>query len=256
MATLSYRPGHQVPRQLACLGLLALSLLMAGRAGAAPAEALAACSKCVSPQVFSKSGTGSAQAQAQARITPAAIAQWCAARQPGDATCVRQQTAASDLTRTYRASANCPAGRITPIDGNTYTRAGVWDAKGVGGGRSRWRDAAGKIVGRDDASGGLAISQQWELLCPVVRKPARQPGVVKPATPAAAATPPTAEAAKPALPPGEFSVGQAVLARYGSASVGARIAAVQRHPGSPTSYEVVLENGQRRVLPADVLRAR
>jgi len=162
------------------------------------------------------------------------------------------------MKKVYKASADCTAGRISPIDGNRYTLAGVWDNKDVGVGRSRWRDASGRIVGRDNASGGLGISQQWELLCPVAaRKPPGRAAIVKrPVPPAAAAKPPQPATARPAVPSGEFAVGQLVLARYGSASVGARITGVHRKPGSPTTYDVTLENGQRRLLPASVLRAR
>jgi hypothetical protein len=73
---------------------------------------------------------------------------------------------AQEGNKTYRASADCTAGRITTIDGGVYTLAGVWDRSDIGGGRTKWKGADGAIVGRDNASNGLAISQQWELLCP------------------------------------------------------------------------------------------
>ncbi|MBP9931296.1 MAG: hypothetical protein KBF63_18610, partial [Rhodoferax sp.] len=91
------------------------------------AEWLALCSKCVNPTIFSQTGTDTANALAQARITREEIEGWCANWQPGDAACVKQGLLDNDLKKVYRASADCTAGRITPVDGNTYQLAGVWD---------------------------------------------------------------------------------------------------------------------------------
>src|SRR6185295_12591064 len=110
---------------------------------------------------------------------------------------------------TYRASADCPAGKITTIDGQSYTLAGVWDASDVGAGRTKWKDASGQIVGRDNASGGLGISQQWEVLCP---GPVKATSAAKPVSPKAAVA-----------PTGEFAVGQVVEAKYGRDWVRGRI---------------------------------
>jgi hypothetical protein len=128
---------------------------------AAPAEWLAICSKCPSPTVTSKSGIGSAKATAEGRMSRADIAGpdgLCAAN---DNACIM-----TELKKVYRASADCTAGRITAVDEKIYALAGLWDTSDIGGGRTKWKDAEGQIVGRDNASGGLGISQQWELLCP------------------------------------------------------------------------------------------
>jgi hypothetical protein len=69
-----------------------------------------------------------------------------------------------------------PKMRKRRTDGKTYTLAGTWDNSGIGAGRTRWRDSSGKIVGRDNASGGLGISQQWEVLCPGPLKSPRAGG--------------------------------------------------------------------------------
>ncbi|MGH9348057.1 MAG: hypothetical protein ACRD26_12425, partial [Vicinamibacterales bacterium] len=128
---------------------------------AAPQEWLALCSKCASPTVTSKSGIGTAKATAEARMTRADITGpdgLCAAN---DNACIQ-----TELRKVYRASADCTAGRITAVDEKSYTLAGLWDDSDIGGGRTKWRDEGGGIVGRDNASGGLGISQQWEVLCP------------------------------------------------------------------------------------------
>ena len=217
---------------------------------AADLGSLALCSKCVSPGIFSKTGIGTANAVAEARITRAEVQQWCASWQPDDKGCLKSQLAAEDLKKVYRATANCTSGRINPINGKSYSLAGVWDNSDIGAGRTRWRDAAGKIVGRDNASGGLSISQQWEELCPVSAKSAKGGAA---ATAAKAAVPPAAAATA-----NTFAVGQGVLARYGSEWVRGRVERL-RHVNGPqgaqTQYEVRLENGKRGLLPARMLRA-
>lgn len=137
-----------------------VALVLHGTAGAAgqATEELAPCSKCISPIIFSESGIGSANAVDEARITRAGIRQWCASWQPDDKACVQQQLAGEDLKKVYRARADCSAGKITPIGGQTYQLAGVWDKSDSGAGRGKWRDKSGKVVGRDNASGGLSIS--------------------------------------------------------------------------------------------------
>jgi hypothetical protein len=140
---------------------------------AAQSEWLAVCSRCPSPEVVSKSGIGTANARAEARMTREELKNWCAESDPANAeACLRQQLAGTG-NKVYRATADCPAGRITAIDEKTYSLAGVWDNSDIGGGRTKWRDAEGQIAGRDNASNGLAISQQWELLCPGPPPPAR-----------------------------------------------------------------------------------
>lgn len=239
-------------------------LLCAGVAVAA--DWLAVCSKCASPTVFSLTGADTAHAVAQARMTRQELEDWCANWQPGDAGCVKQALREHDLKKVYRASADCVAGRITPIDGNTYQLAGVWDNSDIGGGRSKWRDAQGRIVGRDNASGGLGIAQQWEVLCPSAGKRSKaggaraMPAAKAAATPPAAraATTPAAAAAAPAALEPEFARGQTVLARYGSQWIRARVnqvRQVQGRNGPELAYDVSLDNGKRGVVPARMLRA-
>lgn len=248
-----------MPKRCRCAARRRLSLLhglclgaLLGVGPAAAAEWLALCSKCVSPMVFSLTGADTAEAVAQARITRAAIEGWCANWQPGDAACVARSLQEHDLTKVYQARADCRAGRITPVDGKTYRLAGVWDHSDIGGGRSRWRDAQGKIVGRDNASGGLGISQQWEVLCPSAGK--RGTGQARA---------PDAAAARNAPPPGatlkaDYAVGQVVMAKYGSQWIRAKVNAVREvkgRNGPELAYDVSLDNGKRGLVPARMLRA-
>lgn len=213
------------------------------------------------PTVTSKSGIGTANAVAEAKVTRKELEGWCANWSPGDKDCVARELANPDTKRTYRASADCTQGKITPVDGEAYTLAGTWDKSDIGAGRTRWRDAAGKIVGRDNASGGLAISQQWELLCPGPFKgqPAGKSVAAAPA--AAAAARPDARASGAAVAPAaaaQYAVGQAIEAKYGGGWVRGRVAQIRQTTGAAgpeLGYDVRLENGMRGVLPARMLRA-
>jgi hypothetical protein len=141
----------------------------AGQRPAAPAEPewLSLCGQCLNPSVIGKTGIGTANAVAEAKVTREDASRWCNNWQPGAnaEACIQGQLASETAKKTYRAAASCPAGRILSVDGKTYALAGMWTSD-VGKGRTQWRDAAGNIVGQDNASGGLAISQQWEILCP------------------------------------------------------------------------------------------
>lgn len=204
---------------------------------------LALCAKCVSPSIQSKSGIGTANATATARITRADAEDWCANWAPGDKGCVAGQLASDEAKQTYRASADCLHGKITPVDGRTYTLAGVWDNSDIGGGRTRWRDSKGQIVGRDNASGGLGISQQWEVLCP---------GPLR-VTSAPAARPP---ASGGAVPGAVFAVGQSVEALYMGGWVPAKVTRIYpAGAGGQIEYDVALANGKRGIVPARMLRA-
>lgn len=163
------------------LGCLA-ALMFHGNAQ--DAEWLAVCSRCPSPIVYKKTGTGTANSVAEARMTPQQFRVSCSEQGlhgAAHAKCVKEEMAA-DAGKVYRASANCTTGALTAIDGKQYTFAGVWSNDDIGGGRTRWRNAAtGQIVGRDNASGGLGLAQQWEVLCPGPLKIAQASNPVAPA---------------------------------------------------------------------------
>lgn len=252
---------------------IAVALLVAGStlatAARAEAEWLSLGSKHWAPTVFRKSGIGTENAVAEARVTREAIRGWCENWSPNDRGCVEREFNSDVARQIYRASADCRRGRITAVDGKTYALAGRWDNTDIGGGRTRWRDASGRIVGRDNASGGLGISQQWEVLCPenagrassaaagaavappVQRGPATQPAPSARRVPGAAAAAPKPPSAA------RFAAGQTVEARYGSGWVRARIDSVQQVRGASGpefAYNVRLENGLRSQLPARMLR--
>jgi hypothetical protein len=162
--------------------------------GAQAQEWLPICSRCPSPIVYSKTGVGTANAVAEAKMTPAQFRETCSEQGLQGAAlsrCVKDE-AAADGGKIYRASANCLAGTLSAIDGKNYTFAGVWPNDDIGGGRTRWRDSeTGQIVGRDNASGGLGLSVQWEVVCPGPLKISQRP---------TAARPPVQQASAPVQP--------------------------------------------------------
>lgn len=158
----------RVAALLALAVFSAVSLPAQGRSSRAASqpEWLSTCAQCPNPTVTSKSGTGTARAVAEARMTSAELRNWCSESDPQHIeNCVRKALA-EERGRIYHATADCTAGRITTTDEKAYSLAGLWDNSDIGGGRTKWRGADGEIVGRDNASNGLAIAQQWEVLCP------------------------------------------------------------------------------------------
>ncbi len=146
------------------LGVAPAMLLLAAALPPAAAQDgawLAICARCPSPAVVKTSGLGTARATAEARMTKADVTGPDGPCTPQDAACIQ-----AELRKVYRAAADCTTGRITTTEGATYTLAGLWDDSDVGAGRTKWRADDGQVVGRDNASNGLAIAQQWEVLCP------------------------------------------------------------------------------------------
>jgi len=226
------------------IATLAAAVVMCAPTGAAAADYLSLGSKHWAPTIFKKSGIGTANASAEAKVTREEIEGWCANWSPGDKGCAQREFSSEAAQKVYRASADCAHGRITAVDGRTYTLAGTWDNSDIGGGRTRWHDAAGKIVGRDNASGGLGISQQWEVLCPGALR-------VVPSSAARSAPPPVAPATA------AFAVGQTIEAKYGREWVRGRVTRVIQVAGAKGpefNYDVQLVNGKRGVVPARMLR--
>lgn len=176
---------------LCAAGFLTVFLVSVPTASSGNAEYLPVCNlpKCLNPQVTAKSGIGTANATAEAKVTPEDAAKWCAAYKPRDKYCPKEQvqTGWIGFRSLYRASADCVAGRMAAIDGNLYTYAGVWD-DGPGKGRPRFTssnarfpakkwdeagvevDQAGSFTGWGGGSPNLAA--QLEVLCASAPAPA------------------------------------------------------------------------------------
>jgi hypothetical protein len=130
-----------------------------------PGDWISLCSKCLSPHVSSISGVGTTNATASGKVTLKDAQMWCGSWEPDNKSCPDQQLL-SEKGQIYRVSANCPAGKLTSTDGTAYARTNEhWDASDVGAGEPKFRGPDGKIVGRDNASGGLALAANWSLLC-------------------------------------------------------------------------------------------
>jgi hypothetical protein len=145
--------------------------------------------KCLNPQVTSKSGTGTANAVVEAKIALEDAAKWCATYKPRDKYCPKEQVQSGwvGFRSLYRASADCPAGRMTAIDGGTYTYAGVWE-DGAGKGRAKFATSNPRVVAQKwdepgvtvDPSGTITgwgggspnLAAQWEVLCAGAPAPA------------------------------------------------------------------------------------
>jgi len=151
---------------LRSLGFVVLMLALFAAAQQNQGEWISLCSKCLSPSVSSKSGGGTTNAVAQGKVTLKDAQMWCGSWEPDNKACPKEQLD-SEKGAVYKISANCPAGKFTSHDGTAYTHTKeVWDASDIGQGRPKFRGADGKIVGRDNASGGLDLAANWELLCP------------------------------------------------------------------------------------------
>jgi hypothetical protein len=178
--------------------------LLAGVLFAQQAEWLSVCSRCPAPTVFAKTGTGTSNSVAEARFSDADFRNECAAqglKGPALAKCIADRKK-EEGGKIYRASADCIAGKLKPIDEKEYAFAGVWPRGSMGEGRTRWRDVqTGQVVGDDNASGGLGLSQQWEVLCPGPLKIRPAATSARPALTAPGAAPAPAAPAAPPTPP-------------------------------------------------------
>ncbi|MBS1853452.1 MAG: hypothetical protein JST79_21350 [Acidobacteria bacterium] len=147
------------------LFLMVLSVLSwAAAAQIDEPEWIPLCGKCLSPSISSSSGIGTARSVAEGKVTSKDAKAWCDNWQPDDKDCVKQQLE-GEKGAVYRISADCTKGKLTSWDDKSYTLAGVWTDNDIGHGRARFRDAKGQVVPRDEASGGLSLAAQWEVLC-------------------------------------------------------------------------------------------
>lgn len=186
--------GHSFLAGFAGLGVgwfLVAYVFSVPSASGAGAEYMPVCNlpKCLNPRVAAKSGVGTANATVEAKVTPEDAAKWCETYKPRYKYCSKDevQMGGTGARTLYRASADCVAGRMTAIDGNVYTYAGVWP-DGPGKGRPRFStsntrfpakkwdetgvemDGGGSITGWGGGSPNLAV--QWEVLCAGAPAPA------------------------------------------------------------------------------------
>src|SRR5262245_53802078 len=97
-----------------------------------------------SPAITSIKGAGTATAAAEARMTQKILTEFCSANAQHYQSA--KQCADTFGNKTYRATADCTAGRITTTAELTYTLDGVWGKDTDGAGQTRWRDDSGSIV--------------------------------------------------------------------------------------------------------------
>jgi hypothetical protein len=149
--------------------------------------------RCLNPRVTSKSGVGTANAAAEAQVTKDDATAWCAKFNKGNPTCADDQVAqggtaggAKYRANAFKAAANCGAGKLTAVDGRSYTYVGKWPDGGAGAGRAKFQGSMGEVGGRvfeqqdgpQVANGSMSISEvalepnageslaiQWEILC-------------------------------------------------------------------------------------------
>jgi len=153
-------------RYLRNAGLFVPLVALLAAAQQTQSDWISLCSKCLSPSVSAKSGIGTTNATASGKVTLKDAEMWCGSWEPNNKGCAKEQLA-NEKGQMYRISANCPAGKFTSTDNRVYTRTNqVWDSSDVGAGKPKFRDAKGQIVGRDNASGGLDLAANWEVLCP------------------------------------------------------------------------------------------
>lgn len=152
---------------------------------------------CLNPRVISKTGIGTANATAQAKVTAEDATRWCAQYQPRYKACAEDQVeygGAADRFNNidFKASANCQTGQLVAIDELTYAYAGTWP-NGPGAGRPKFRGphttdgttqfeqqgavqvASGaysisEVANKPNSGESLAI--QWEILCAGAPAPA------------------------------------------------------------------------------------
>lgn len=144
------------------------------------------------------SGLGTAQARAVGRVSRDGARENCGAYSLGN---TDLPSCTEDWLRQFpndvHASADCQAGVLRPTSGGSYRYAGEQTTdEAMGPYRSKWRGGDGQVVGLDDASGGLALSQQWAMLCGTGARPG------KPAAWASSPTPPMVQPASLAAPAG------------------------------------------------------
>ncbi len=149
--------------------------------------------RCLNPRVTSKSGVGTANATAEAQVTKDDATAWCANFNKGNPTCADDQVAqggtaggAKYRANAFKAAANCQMGKLTAVDGRSYTYVGKWPDGGAGAGRAKFQGSMGEVGGRVfeqqdgpqvangsmsifevalEPNAGESLAMQWDILC-------------------------------------------------------------------------------------------
>jgi hypothetical protein len=233
-------------------GVLLLSLRIFGASGdsiviaadSAGPEYMPICPlpKCLNPRVTAKSGIGTANATVEAKVVAEDAAKWCATYKPMDKLCEKEMVRMGWLgfRNLYLANADCMAGKMTAIDGNTYTYIGVWE-DGPGKGRpkftttnrrfphTKWEETgidvhpSGSITGWGGGSPNLAA--QWEVLCAGTPAPAVKTSQPPAQAPQSAAPVPNAVQIRPSELQQFATETQLQSADFGTPEATAKIAA-------------------------------
>ncbi|HVS25546.1 MAG TPA: hypothetical protein VMU03_17605 [Gammaproteobacteria bacterium] len=156
--------------------------------------------RCLNPRVIAKSGIGTANATATAKVTAEDAKTWCAQYNPTYKDCIRDRVESGGAADRFsniefKASANCQAGTMTAIDELQYTYVGTWPS-GAGAGRPRFKgphttdgttqfeqqggvqvaSGAYSIADVANAPGsGESLAIQWEILCAGAPAPPARP---------------------------------------------------------------------------------
>ncbi len=161
---------HLVVSALVLAGFFTLGTFRAHPATAPTqkAEWLPLCGKCQTPTVFSKSGIGTANAIAKARVTYQDAKQYCEQWSIEDhPNCDRQakETLQEENGKIYTATADCVHGKMTDANGENFTYADLWPKSDrYLAGKTRWRGALGPMRTPGKLSGKMGRRMPiWSL---------------------------------------------------------------------------------------------
>lgn len=147
--------------------------------------------RCLNPRISSKSGIGTANAVAEASVTKEDATAWCAKFNPGYKYCVEDQVAqggtaggAKVRANAFKATANCETGKMTAVEGRSYTYDGEWPDGGPGAGRAKFTPPKAwaqkpETPATDvfqlalEPGAGESLAIQWEILCNGAAPPGR-----------------------------------------------------------------------------------
>lgn len=172
------RRTHALLQNLLVVGFLTVagpSAPIAAQSTKPPGKAqyLPLCGKCLTPTVFSKSGIGTADAIAKAKVTYKDAKDNCEAFSMDEhPNCDKdaKDTLKQENGKIYEATADCIHGKITLATGDKLTYAGIWPS-GYLKGKTRWRFVSsgydnGHFANEDGPTNGFMVDATSKILCP------------------------------------------------------------------------------------------